>query len=377
MVVRWHGFNRISIILLAMLPVITLMGCDGKNKASSGIATGANSGTVTGSMYNEAPGQDGKSKSSGKRKESEIREIKNICILYTGNAQGAMDNAGRDSYYYDTEHLTYSSIAGYKHEQQSLSNAVFVVDAGGSMSGSKYTKKTEGMTAVELMNAVGYNVATPNEYDLVYGLDRFKELNELNNAAYISCNLYHVDNGVGLLPSYCILESGGVKVAFVGITSPSIAYEDSDIYNLLCNEEGEKLYDVLFSEDGDRLYSAVQKAVDTAKKQSDYVVAISNLGTDEEDDLNARPSLLSSGDVIMNTRDIDVFIDTGSDLEIESKMIPNVEGKMVLLTVPGKKLSSFGEIKISKSGKISSRLIDSYDYRDDKVYELEIKCMGD
>ncbi len=356
-----------------------LAACGGKSKVDSGVAIRPNGGVIAGGTANIAPGQDGKAEGSSDNKKDSEKEkvIKNICILYTGDVHGSIANAGKGDFYYDEENLTYSSLTGYKYELQSQSNAVFMVDAGDCLYGSDYATKDEGMAIVNLMNEAGYNVAVPGDQDFMYGMDRFLELSEQSQATYISCNLYSKENGVGLLPSYCILESGGVKVAFVGVTTPDAVDEKSKSYEAFLNEDGEKAYDILYSEEGDKLYSAVQKAVNAARDQADYVVVISHLGCQVSEDMTARPEPLTSKAVIMSTKGIDVFIDAHAGNEIESELVPNMAGETVVLTSAGKNLEAFGEVKISKSGKISAKLIKDYDYRADKVYELEKEYIGE
>ncbi len=324
-----------------------------------------------------AEGQSGKAAGGGKNKEGNAKEIKNICIVYTGDVHGSIANGGKGDFYYKEDKLTYSSVAGYKMELQSEGNAVFLVDAGDSLYGNKYAAASEGQVIVDLMNEAGYNVAVPGDTDFGYGMDRFRELTEKSNATYVSCNLYNSEDGVGLLPSYCILESGGVKVAFVGVVTPDAVASKSRFLHAFVNEDGEKIYDILFDETGDKLYSAVQKAVDAAKSQADYVVLVSHLGAEADGDLTARPEPFSSKALIMSTKGIDVCIDAHANNAIEGELVPNMAGGTVVLTSAGKNLEAFGEIRISKGGKISSKLIKSYDYRADKVYELEREIIGE
>ena len=369
--------NRIWLLLMIVSISAGLTSCGSKGKIDSGVAIRPNGGVIAGGSSSLAPGQSGKAEGGNSEKTGKSKEIKAICIVYTGDVHGSVANAGKGDFYYHDDRLTYSSVAGYKQELLAGNNAVFLVDAGDALYGNKYASATEGQVIVDLMNEAGYNVAVPGDTDFYYGMDRFLELKDKCNATFISCNLYRTEDGVGILPSYCILESGGVKVAFVGVLTPEAVSDKKRSRSAFFSEDGEKTYDILFDEEGDKFYAAIQRAVDAAKSQADYVVLISHLGAEDSEDMTARPDTFSSKAVIMSTKGIDVCIDAHSNNAIEGELVPNMAGGMVVLTSAGKNLEAFGEVKISKNGKISSKLITEYDYRADNVYELERTIIGD
>ena len=82
-----------------------------------------------------------------------------------------------------------------------------------------------------------------------------------------------------MLDSYKVFEVGGVKVAFVGITTPESFTKSTPAY--FQDENGNYIYGIAGGEDGQALYDAVQTAIDAASAEADYVIALGHLGVDE------------------------------------------------------------------------------------------------
>ena len=139
----------------------------------------------------------------------------------TGAAGGVTVLYTNDIHTYITKDLTYSKVAAYK---DSLEN-VLLVDAGDHIQGTAYGSMDKGATIAQLMNAAGYDLATLGNHEFDYGMDGCMAAIEAADFPYVSCNFYHEANGVAgenVLDSYKVFEVGGVKIAFIGITTPEI-----------------------------------------------------------------------------------------------------------------------------------------------------------
>ena len=77
---------------------------------------------------------------------------------------------------------------------------------------------TEGEAIIDLMNAMKYDVAIPGNHEFDYGAQRFLERAEKADFPYISCNI--TKNGELVFDPYVIKEAAGIKIAFVGVTTP-------------------------------------------------------------------------------------------------------------------------------------------------------------
>ena len=252
-----------------------------------------------------------------------------IEIFFTNDVHGAYEN-----YAYATEIMKYGDL---------------IVDAGDNIQGSVATTLTDGQCMVDLMNAVGYDLAVPGNHEFDYGFDRFLEIVKGENTPYVSANIWDKTADKAVLDGYKIFEVEGKKVALVGITTPETLVKSTPTF--FQNEKGEWIYDFCNDTSGEKLYKVVQDNVDAAKAAgADYVIAVGHLGIDEQ----SEPWTSSS--VIKNTTGIDALID-GHSHSTFSKTEKNKDGKEVVVAQTGTKLANVGRLVIDKDGKISAELI--------------------
>ena len=112
------------------------------------------------------------------------------------------------------------------------------------------------------MNDLNYDVAIPGNHEFDYGMERFLELTRKAVFLYISCNFNR--EGELVFAPYIIKEIDGVKLAFVGVTTPETIISSTPRF--FQDEEGNYIYCFMPGDDGAELYGAVQKAVDDAKQ---------------------------------------------------------------------------------------------------------------
>ena len=212
-----------------------------------------------------------------------------------------------------------------------------LVDDGDAIQGEVLGTLSSGEAMVKLMNAMHYDAAIPGNHEFDYGMDRFLELTEIAEYPYISCNLTR--EGAPVFAPYVILEAAGMKIAFVGITTPKTITSSTPKY--FQNEDGEYIYSFLQDEDGTALYEAVQNAVDAARGEgADYVYVMGHLGLE----LACEP--WTYADVISHTNGIDVFLD-GHSHDTEQIVMKNKDGDDVVRSACGTKLSCIGYSHIS------------------------------
>ena len=225
-------------------------------------------------------------------------------------------------------------------------NDVILVDDGDNIQGEAVGTMTKGEALIDLMNAIGYEVAIPGNHEFDYGMEQFLALTEKANFPYISCNFNH--NGELVFDPYVIRELGGAKIAFVGVTTPETLRSSTPRY--FQDENGEFVYGFLQDETGEAVYNAVQNAVDAARAEgADYVVVMGHLGNEEE----CRP--WTYADVISNTNGIDVFLD-GHSHDTDQVVMKNKDGEEVLRSACGTKLACVGYCRIAADGSVSTGL---------------------
>ena len=279
-----------------------------------------------------------------------------ITVLYTN-----------DIHTYITKDLTYAKVAAYK---DSLEN-VLLVDAGDHIQGTAYGSMDKGATIARLMNAAGYDLATLGNHEFDYGMDGAMAAIEAADFPYVSCNFYHEENGVAgesVLDSYKVFEVGGVKIAFVGITTPESFTKSTPAY--FQDENGNYIYGIAGGADGQALYDAVQTAIDAASAEADYVIALGHLGVDP----SSEP--WTSKEVIANTTGLDAFIDGHSHTTIPMEEVTDEAGNTVILTQTGSYLDAVGQMTIAADGAITTQLLTAEDLAE-VTPDAEVKAIED
>ena len=276
-------------------------------------------------------------------------EKSEVTILYTNDVHTYIDK--------QVPELTYAAIAALKQSYQNAGKKVLLVDAGDHVQGTAYGSMDQGASIIELMNAAGYDAATPGNHEFDYGMDRAKELMRDADFPYLSCNWVDLRTNLRVLPEIKVFVRGGVRIAFVGITTPETFTKSTPAY-FMNKAQTKYIYDILGGEDGQKLYSAVQKAVDKAKCLADVVIGLGHLGVDPSS------SPWTSEEVIAHTTGFDAFIDGHSHTVMENKQVADASGRMVTLTQTGSYFANVGEMTIAPDGTISTRLVSTYDQED-------------
>ena len=276
-------------------------------------------------------------------------EKSEVTILYTNDVHTYIDK--------QAPQLTYAAIAALKQSYQNAGKKVLLVDAGDHVQGTAYGSMDQGASIIELMNAAGYDVATPGNHEFDYGMDRAKELMRDADFPYLSCNWVDLRTNLRVLPEIKVFVRGGVRIAFVGITTPETFTKSTPAY-FMNKAQTKYIYDILGGEDGQKLYSAVQKAVDKAKCLADVIIGLGHLGVDPSS------SPWTSEEVIAHTTGFDAFIDGHSHTVMENKQVADASGRLVTLTQTGSYFANVGEMTIAPDGTISTRLVSTYDQED-------------
>ena len=288
-------------------------------------------------------------------------EKSEVTILYTNDVHTYIDKQAPE--------LTYAAIAALKQSYQNAGKKVLLVDAGDHVQGTAYGSMDQGASIIELMNAAGYDAATPGNHEFDYGMDRAKELMRDADFPYLSCNWVDLRTNLRVLPEIKVFVRGGVRIAFtiggrviafVGITTPETFTKSTPAY-FMNKAQTKYIYDILGGEDGQKLYSAVQKAVDKAKCLADEVIGLGHLGVDPSS------SPWTSEEVIAHTTGFDAFIDGHSHTVMENKQVADASGRLVTLTQTGSYFANVGEMTIAPDGTISTRLVSTYDQEDPAV----------
>ena len=279
-----------------------------------------------------------------------------VTILYTNDVHTYIDK--------QSPKLTYAAIADLKQSYQNAGKDVLLVDAGDHVQGTAYGSMDEGASIIKLMNAAGYDVATPGNHEFDYGMDRAKAIMKEADFPYLSCNWVDLRTTLRVLPSVKVFVRGGRRIAFVGVTTPETFTKSTPAY-FMDKAQRKYIYDIQGGEDGKKLYDAVQKAIDKAKLLADVVIGLGHLGVDPSS------SPWTSEEVIAHTSGFDAFIDGHSHTVMENKQVQDASGKAVTLTQTGSYFANVGEMTIAADGTITTKLIPTHEGMDAGIAAMQ------
>lgn len=246
-----------------------------------------------------------------------------------------------------------ADLAAYKARLESEGYDVILADAGDFVQGGVIGTLSDGEYPMQIMNELGYDVAIPGNHEFDFGMDNFLKLANEAKFPYISVNFTDLRTNEKPFSAYKIIEAGGLKIAFIGLTTPETP--SSSTPTNFMDENGNYIYGFLGGDDGTALYTAVQDAINSAYADgADYVFAIGHMGDYVYDEK------WSSRTVIEHTSGLSAFIDGHSHSVLED-FVEDKDGKSVPLASTGTKLENIGKITITDN-EMTCELIEKSDY---------------
>ncbi len=268
--------------------------------------------------------------------EPQIDLNQDVVILYTSDVHCGVEKG-----------FGYVGLQQIRQTCENNGAVTILVDDGDAIQGEPLGTMTEGKAVVDLMNDLKYDVVIPGNHEFDYGMDVFLNLaqNESEHP-YICCNFLH--EGEPVFDSYWIKEVDGIKIGFVGVTTPQTI--TSSTPSSFMDEDGNYVYSFLQEDtSGQALYDCVQNAVDSVRAEgADYVICLAHLGNEAE------CSPWTYAEVIANTSGIDALLD-GHSHDLDQVTMLNKDGEEVIRSAVGTKLNAIGSLTISaEDGSIES-----------------------
>ena len=257
-----------------------------------------------------------------------------LVIVHTNDVHGTID--------------TYAKVAALVDEYEERGAEVLLVDDGDFSQGSVYVNGSEGINAVELMNAVGYDLATLGNHEFDYGWENISDLDEAADFPIIS-NVKH--NGEFMLPQTQVLETESYKVGFFGLETPETSTKAHPA----------KIVGVTFMS-GEELYAYAEAQIAALEAQDvDYVVCLGHLGLTGN---------YSSIDLLENVEGIDLFIDGHSENTLADYAAVAAGNKVgdAVITSAGSKGDHIGVAVLNADGiAVSDVVVETYESVDETV----------
>ena len=190
----------------------------------------------------------------------------------------------------------YAVMTALKESFEASGAEVYLVDAGDYSQGTIYVSSSKGASAITMMNAAGYDIATLGNHEFDYGYEQLKKNLSRANFSVICADVYLDETGETIFDATKVIETkSGLKLGFFGMETPETA---TKVNPGLIQEISFATFD--------DLYASAQLAVDSLKEQEvDLVFCLGHLGVDAE----SAPNGYRSIDVYNNVTGIDFMID--------------------------------------------------------------------
>jgi 5'-nucleotidase/UDP-sugar diphosphatase len=189
-----------SLIITCLLPIILLAACSfGSSKPTSTLAPAATQIT---------PPADTTAVPSSPRQ---------LTVLYTNDEHGWMEGAGQGQ--------GAANLLGLWREKEGYTpdGPYLILSGGDNWTGPAISTWFQGLSMVEVMNAIGYAASAVGNHEFDFGLDNLKTRISEAHFPYVSANLrYQRDNStpadLGIQP-YVVVNVNSLRVGITGLTT--------------------------------------------------------------------------------------------------------------------------------------------------------------
>lgn len=258
-----------------------------------------------------------------------------LVILHTNDSHGRISPANGQA--------GFAAVSAWKKIYEHSRATVLVVDAGDTLHGMPAATLNRGADVVRIMNFVGYELMTPGNHDFNYGTDRLAELSEMMDFPIISANTFVKKTGKTLFDSSVVIEKGGLKLGFFGLTTPETAYKTNP-------------KNVAAVEFRDPIEYAARQVAELKKKNVDYIIALAHIGVDAASEYTSDKiaAAVSGIDIIIDGHSHTAMIG-GKPQDGSFELTPHGS---TLIASAGEYINNIGIITI-QSGQITAGLISS------------------
>ena len=202
-------------------------------------------------------------------------------------------------------------------DERAKTPGLLLIDSGDFSQGSPYYNFYKGEVEVELMNRMGYDVATIGNHEFDFGLENMARIFRMAKFPIVCANYDFTGTSVeGLVKPYTIIKRNGLKIGLFGLSPQPKGLVDTTKF------VGVKYLDPVETA---RRMAALLKT----KKKCDVVICVSHLGWENEE--------LTDQMLVPATRYIDIVLGGHSHTYMKTlQYVKNVDGKDVPVDQNGK-----------------------------------------
>lgn len=115
-----------------------------------------------------------------------------------------------------------SRLSGYVNQVRQQEPHVLYAIAGDLFQGSVIDSESKGISTIEICNLLGPDVVTIGNHEVDYGLGHLLLLEKCAWFPMINANFHVKQTGTRLFPSHTVLQCGGLRILFIGLTNEAI-----------------------------------------------------------------------------------------------------------------------------------------------------------
>lgn len=201
-------------------------------------------------------------------------------------------------------------------DERAKTPGLLLIDSGDFSQGSPYYNFYKGEVEVELMNRMGYDVATIGNHEFDFGLENMARIFRMAKFPIVCANYDFTGTSVeGLVKPYTIIKRNGLKIGLFGLSPQPKGLVDTT-----------KFVGVKYL---DPVETARRMAALLKMKRCDVIICVSHLGWEDEE--------LTDQMLVPATRDIDIVLGGHSHTYMKTlRYVKNVDGKDVPVDQNGK-----------------------------------------
>lgn len=201
-------------------------------------------------------------------------------------------------------------------DERAKTPGLLLIDSGDFSQGSPYYNFYKGEVEVELMNRMGYDVATIGNHEFDFGLENMARIFRMAKFPIVCANYDFTGTSVeGLVKPYTIIKRNGLKIGLFGLSPQPKGLVDTT-----------KFVGVKYL---DPVETARRMAALLKMKRCDVIICVSHLGWEDEE--------LTDQMLVPATCDIDIVLGGHSHTYMKTlRYVKNVDGKDVPVDQNGK-----------------------------------------
>lgn len=236
-----------------------------------------------------------------------------------------------------------AKLVGAIKEYKNANPNTLVVSAGDNYQGSAMSNLTHGEPVSAMMKELGVVASSVGNHEFDWGIKYIEQWAKEGNFDYLASNIYDKKTGkpVEWAKPYKIVTIDGVKIGFVGLTTPESEYKTKpeNVANLEFKspKEAAKIW-------ADKLKSGTLK-----EGKADVVIALTHMGSMQDASGKITGEIVDSG--LCDVVNVDAIISSHTHMRVSGTVNnkPVVQGMYA-----GRALGNLSIVVDSKTGKVKS-----------------------